>query len=139
MCWIDLCAGLPYYISHDCGKNLPDAAFQTNVDILHIQTKSIPIESAKSMSIFENFHSFLRCSFNILCKLVSGIDKDTALKIALEAVGDSIVLNRLVSTLLIFDVLRRRSLSSSAPSPSALKCAMKLRKAATAISNHFAS
>lgn len=43
MCWIDVQLRPPDFIAHDSVENFMAAAFQSNVDMLRIQTKSIPV------------------------------------------------------------------------------------------------
>lgn len=60
ICQIDVNLGPAYIIVHDAGKNLIDSAFQSNTDMLHVAKKSIPVESANSMSLSECYHTPIR-------------------------------------------------------------------------------
>lgn len=63
MCWIDVYLGPPDMIAHDASKNFMPAAFQSNSDMLHIRTKSIPVEAANSISIVEQYHTPIRRAY----------------------------------------------------------------------------
>lgn len=78
MCWIEVHLGSPQAIDHGAGKSFIAAAFQANTDMLHIRTKSIPVESANNMAIVERYHSPTRRSYNI-------IKKEVPNKVAAEA------------------------------------------------------
>lgn len=62
LCWIDVYLGPPDVIAHDAGKNFMAEGFFANANLLDIRTKSIPIESANSMTIVERYHQPIRRS-----------------------------------------------------------------------------
>lgn len=74
-------------------------AFAVNANMLHIATKSVPVESANLMSIFERLHSPLRRAFSINKKEALDIDSYYALQLAVKAINDSFGLDSLVPTL----------------------------------------
>lgn len=55
-CWIDVYLCPPDVIDHDAGKNVLGEAFQTNLDMLHIRTKAIPVKAAHSVSFIERYY-----------------------------------------------------------------------------------
>lgn len=59
---------LPDSTAHDAGKNLTDAAFQANADMLHILTKSIAVETANRMTVMEQYHALICLALSIIRK-----------------------------------------------------------------------
>lgn len=53
VCWIDIYLKPPNLVVPDAGKNFMASAFQAIIDMLHIRTKSVPVEFARSMTIVE--------------------------------------------------------------------------------------
>lgn len=53
MCWVYLNLEPPDIVAHDAGKYFIGTAFQADSDMLCIQTKSMPVESAKSMTVVD--------------------------------------------------------------------------------------
>ena len=125
--------------AHDAGKNFMASAFHANADMLHIRTKSIPVEFANSMTIVERYHSPLRRSFNIIHQEAPDLDKHAAFQMAFKAVNDSVGPNGLVPTLLVFGALPRLGLPTDKPTPSTYQRAIAPRKATTAMSQNVAS
>lgn len=137
-CWIDVYLGPPDVIAHDAGKNFMGRAFQANADMMHIKTKSIPVEAAHSMSIVERYHKPIRRAFNVIKKEAADLDKEDALQMAVKAINDSTGPDGIVPTLLVFGALPRLGLPNDQPSPSTFKRAAALRKATEAMSREFA-
>lgn len=44
LCWIDVYMCPPEVIAHDAGKNFISRRFQTNADLIPIESKAIPVE-----------------------------------------------------------------------------------------------
>lgn len=138
MCWIDVYVGPPDLVVHDAGKNFMANAFQANTDMLHIRTKSVPVESANSMTIVERYHSPIRRAYNIIQKECSSMDREECLQMAVKAINDSVGPDGLVPTLLVFGALPRLGLPTDNPSKSTFQRAVALRNATAAMSKHFA-
>lgn len=68
LCWENICVGPPDIIAHGIGKNFMGAVFQSNADMLHLQTKSIPVEPAPSMRIVGLYHAPIRRAFQIILR-----------------------------------------------------------------------
>lgn len=66
LCWIDINLGSPHLIVHDAEKNFMNNFFQANTDMLHVCTKSVPVESANSMTVVAGCHSPIRRAYNIV-------------------------------------------------------------------------
>lgn len=126
MCWLDVYLGPLDIIVHDAGKNFIASEFQANADMLHIGTKSIPVESANSMKVVDRYHARLRRAFSIIQKEAADMDKTEVLQMAVKAINDSVGLDGLVPTLLVFGALPRLGLPTDRPSPSTLNRALAL-------------
>ena len=116
-------------MAHDAGKKFMARAFEANADMLHISTKSIPVEAANSMSIVERYHSPLRRAFNIVKKEAPDMDDDDALQMSVKAINASVGPDGLVPTLLVFGAIPRLGLPNDLPNPSTFERAVALRKA----------
>lgn len=90
ICLIDIYLEPPDFISHNSGENFTASAFQSNADMLHIQTEFIPVESVDSMTIDEQHHAPFWRAYNIIRKEASYLDKNVALQRAVKAINDSI-------------------------------------------------
>lgn len=138
MCWIDVYLGPPDVITHDAGKQFMARVFQSNSEMLRIQTKGVPIESPNSMSFVERYHVPVRRAYNIINAEAPDTDPEQALQMAVKSVNDSAGPDGLVPTLLVYGALPRLGLPSDPPTPSSFKRAVAVRKATQEISKHFA-
>lgn len=110
MCSIDVYLGPPGIFANDAGKNFMGSAFQVNSDILHIKTKSIPLESANSMSIAERYHSPICRAYNIILSEALDLYEEAALQMVVKHLNNSIGSNGPVPTLLVFGAPSRLGL-----------------------------
>lgn len=115
MCWINGYVGPPDVIAHDSGKNFMGEAFQANAGMPHKQTKSMPVESANSMSIIGRYHAPVTRAYNIIRKESPDTDKEGALQMVVKAVNDSVGPEGPVPTLLVFGALPRLGLHNDGP------------------------
>lgn len=97
--------------------------------MLHISTKSIPVEAAHSMSMVERYHSPLCSSFNSIKEEAPYLYENDALQMAVKAINDSVVPDGLVMTLLVFGAIPRLRLPTDLPKPSMVKISLYLQKA----------
>lgn len=96
--------------------------------MLHIRTKSVRVESASSMTIVERYHALIGRVFKIIRTEAAELDKEKTLQMAVKARADSVNLNRLVLTLLLFGVLPLLKLPTDDHTPSTFKRAIALEK-----------
>ena len=88
--------------------------------------KIVPVEAYNSVGIVERYHSPVRRVYQIITSKVPSINKDVVLQIAFRAVNDSIGLDGLVPTLLVYRAYPRISeLDSPAPKISQRAAAIK--------------
>ena len=78
--------------------------------------KSVPVEAYNLISIVERYYGPLRHIYYIITSKILGINKDIALQIAFKAINDSIGLDGLIPTLLVFRAYPRIT-ESNIPSP----------------------
>lgn len=74
--WIDVYMGPRRYHGW-CKKEFHGQCPSSEADMLHITTKSIPVEAAHSISIVKGYHQWLRRAFNITRKESPGAVKKT--------------------------------------------------------------
>ena len=67
-----------------------------------ITTKTVLVEAYWSIKKVERYYVVLYCAYQIVSKELPNLDKEIALQIAIKAVNDTVGLNRLVPTLLVF-------------------------------------
>lgn len=115
------------------------AIFQSDADILHVRTKSVPVEEAHSMSVVERYHALLLRAFQIIQKEVPEIEAKECLRMAVKGLNDSVEPDGLIHTLLFFGALPRFGFPNDNPTPSTLKCAIAQQNATARMSKHFAS
>lgn len=139
MCWIDVYLGPPDVIVHDTAKNVLEAVYQAITDMLHIHTRSVPVESANSISIVEQYHTPIQRAHNIITKESPDFGKDEVLQMAVKAIYDSVEPDGLVPTLLVLVALHSLGFPSDNPTSSTFKRAAALEKAFIAMSKNFAS
>lgn len=137
-CWIGVYLGPPDFIVHDAGKYFMVSAFQVSTDMLHIRTKSMPVDSANSMTIVKRYHSSFRRAYNIIQKELSSMDGEECLQIANKAINDSVGRDGLVPSLLVFGALPQLGLPTDNQSKSTFQRAVALRNETTVMSEHFA-
>lgn len=136
--WIDVYLRPPDVIAHDAGMNFTSRPFAANADMLHISTKSIPVESANLMLIVERYHVSLHRAFNNLKKEVPDLNNNNALQMAIKSVNDFVRPDGLDPRLLIFSTIPRLGLPTDSPTPSPLQRTIALRQATVLMSRHFA-
>lgn len=103
------CLGLkficdPDVTAHDESKQFMALVFQSNSEMLHIETESIPIESLNSMS-FVNVNMCLSASHKKFKSESPDTSGEDALHMAVKFVSDSVSPDSLVSTLPFYGAL----------------------------------
>lgn len=116
-----------------------EPAFAGSACMPRSATKSVPVEAASSMWIVERYRAPIRRSCQIIKKEAPDVKDDYALQLAVKAINDSIGSDGVVPTLLVFGALPRLGLPKDQITPSTFKRAVALRKAAKAMSRHFAN
>lgn len=107
--------------------------FQTNPEILHIDTMCVPIESPDSMTYVKRYHAPIRHVYKIVTSEALELDPEAALQINVKTANDSIGPEGIVPTLLVYGALPRLGLPSEKPTPSTFQRVLALRKATEAM------
>jgi hypothetical protein len=74
---------------------------------MSIEVKTVSIETHHSIEMIERYHESLRRVYSIFVTKISGIDLESALQMSFKALNDSIGLDDLVPTLLVFEAYFR--------------------------------
>ncbi len=74
---------------------------------MRIIVKIVSIETHHSIEMMKRYHKSLRRTYSIITTEISEIDSELALQMTFKVINNSIELNDLISTLLIFDVYSR--------------------------------
>jgi hypothetical protein len=84
--------------------------------MMGIKVKIVPVEAHNSISKVERYHAVVRRAYSIINAEIQGITKEMALQMAFKAINDSIGLNGLVPTLLVYGAYPRIT-KNDPPSP----------------------
>jgi hypothetical protein len=74
---------------------------------MRIIVKIVSVEAHHSIEIMKRYHESLRRIYSIISAEISKLDSELALQMTFKIINDSIELNDLISTLLVFDVYSR--------------------------------
>jgi hypothetical protein len=74
---------------------------------MRIIVKIVSIEAHHSIEMMKRYHESLRRAYSIISIEISKIDSELALQMTFKIINDSIELNDLISTLLVFKVYFR--------------------------------
>jgi hypothetical protein len=89
-------------VAHNAGKNFVSKEFKEYANTIGIHTKAVLVEAHNSIGMVEQYYRPLQHAYQIITIEIPDIDKDIALQIAFKAINNTIGLNRLVPTLLVF-------------------------------------
>lgn len=95
--------------------------------MLRIQTKLVPIESSKSMSLVERYYVPFLHDYSIIKNEAQDTDVEEALQMAVKYVKDSAGPESLAPTLLVYGALHRIGLYSDPPILSSSKVAVAVQ------------
>jgi hypothetical protein len=112
--WVCRYVGAPDSIRTEYGSQFVAAEFQTLAAEMNISCSPVPVESAHSMGIGERYHGPVRRIFERLRIAHPSVDKDLVLDIAVKACNDTIGVDGLVPTLLLYGVYPRVPLKDAA-------------------------
>jgi hypothetical protein len=102
--------------------------FKQYADNMRIVVKTISIEIHHSIGMMKRYHDSLRRVYAIITIEISSIDLEIALQMTFKVINDSIELDELIFTLLIFDVYLRM-IEMNASSSTITQRAIAMRKA----------
>jgi hypothetical protein len=74
---------------------------------MRIIVKIVSIEAHHSIEMMKRYHESLRRAYSIITIEISEIDSELALQMTFKVINDSIELNGLISTLLVFEAYSR--------------------------------
>lgn len=120
--------GPPNVIAHNDEKSFMTVALQANVDMLHIKTTSIPVDSANCMTIVVRYHGPIH-RFNKITKECPEIEIEEALRMVAKSMNNSAGPDGLAQTLLVFCALPSLGLPTDEPTKSTFPHAIALRNA----------
>ncbi len=103
-CWIDRYLESSDVIITDSDKQFVFREFKNYVDNMSIIVKIVSIETHHSIEMMKRYHESLRRTYSIITIEISEIDSEIALQMTFKIINDSIELNDLISTLLVFEI-----------------------------------
>ncbi len=127
-CWIDIYLESSDLITINADKQFVTKEFKQYADNMRIVVKTISIEIHHSIGMMKRYHDSLRRVYAIITIEISSIDLEIALQMTFKVINDSIELDELIFTLLIFDVYLRM-IEMNASSSTITQRAIAMRKA----------
>jgi hypothetical protein len=106
-CWIDTYLKSSDVIIADSDKQFVSREFKHYADNMKIIVKIVSIETHHSIEMMKRYHESLRRIYSIITIEISEIDLELTLQMTFKIINDSIELNDLISTLLIFEIYFR--------------------------------
>ncbi len=106
-CWIDTYLRSSDVITTNADKQFVAKKLKQYVDIMKITVKTILVETHHSIEMMKRFHDSLRRIYSIIKIEIADIDLEIILQMTFKVINDSIKLDKLILTLLIFDVCSR--------------------------------
>ncbi len=94
-------------ITADADKQFVAREFRQYADNMRITIKTILVETHHSIEMMKRYHDSLRRVYAIITTEISSIDLEIALQMTFKVINDSIELDELILTLLMFDVYSR--------------------------------
>jgi hypothetical protein len=106
-CWIDTYLKSSDVIIADSDKQFVSREFKSYADNMRIIVKIVSIEAHHSIEMMKRYHESLRRAYSIITVEITEIDSELVLQMTFEIINDSIELNDLILTLLIFEIYLR--------------------------------
>jgi hypothetical protein len=94
-------------ITADADKQFVAREFKQYADNMRITIKTILVETHHSIEMMKRYHDSLRRVYAIITTEISNIDLEIALQMTFKVINDSIELDELIFTLLVFEVYSR--------------------------------
>jgi hypothetical protein len=94
-------------ITTDSDKQFVSREFKKYAGNMRIIVKIVSIETHHSIEMMKRYHESLRRAYSIISAEISKIDSELTLQMTFKTINDSIELNDLISTLLVFDAYSR--------------------------------
>jgi hypothetical protein len=117
LCWIDVYLSSSNHILHDVDKNFVNREFRQFVISMTIIIKFVSIETHCLIDIIKRYHVKLRKAYQMIFEnLETDISKKIILQMIVKAINDTIDLDELMFTLLIFNVYSRMHVMNSSTS-----------------------
>jgi hypothetical protein len=89
-------------ITTNAGKNFISKEFNQYATAISTKVKIVPIKAHNSIGIVKRYYKPIRRAYTIITAKIPDISKDIALQMAFKAINDTIGLNSLVPTLLVY-------------------------------------
>ncbi len=106
-CWIDTYLKSFDVIIADADKQFVVREFKQYENNMRITIKTISVETHHLIEMMKRYHDSLRRMYAIITIEISNIDLEIALQMTFKVINDSIELDELIFTLLMFDVYLR--------------------------------
>ncbi len=105
---------------------------------MSIRINTISIETHHSIDMIERYHDSLRKMYVIIIAKISNIDLNSTLQMTFKALNDSIELNELIFTLLVFEEYLRM-IEMNASSSTIIQRFIAMRKAMNEVRKSIAA
>jgi hypothetical protein len=125
-------------ITTDADKQFVTKEFKQYAGNMKITVKTAFVEAHHSIEMMKRYHDPLRRMYAIITTEISGIDFEIALQMTFKIINDSIELDELIFTLLVFGVYLRM-IEMNAPSLTITQRAIAMRKAMKEVQKSIAT
>jgi hypothetical protein len=112
----------------DADKQFVAREFKQYADNMRITIKTISVEAHHSIDKMKRYHESLRRIYSIITTEISDVDSEITLQMTFKVINDSIELDELILTLLIFEAYLRM-IEINASSFTITQRAIAMRKA----------
>jgi hypothetical protein len=107
ICWIDIYLESFDLIISDASKQFIVREFKQYAFNMKIRVNIVSIETHHSVDMIERYHDSLCRMYAIIIAKISKIDSNSTLQMTFKALNDSVELDELISTLLVFEAYLR--------------------------------
>ncbi len=107
ICWIDIYFESFDLIISNASKQFIARKFKQYAFNINIKINTISIEAHHSIDMIKRYHDSFRRMYVIIIAKISNIDSNSTLQMTFKALNDSVELNELIFTLLVFKAYSR--------------------------------
>jgi hypothetical protein len=125
-------------ITADADKQFVAREFKQYAVNMKITIKTALVETHHSIAMMKRYHDPFRRMYAIITTEISNIDLEIALQMTFKAINDSIKLDELIFTLLVFDVYFRM-IEMNASSSTIIQRAIAMKKAMKEVQKFIAT
>ncbi len=129
MCWSNILSGNPNIVRTDAGTNFDGKEFRDLASSAGVHVDVVPTEAHNKIGMVERYHKVVRDVYEKLKLEDSTMDKHLRLSIAFRCINDSVGIDGLVPTLLVFGVYPKLVAQKNLPASTTVQRANAIHSA----------